>query len=185
MTLADFGVDVGDVLAVGTDGWAAKVIDLGERLAGKPSIDNHVAVVHHCDANGVPWGVEGKPGGVGWVDLRGYLADKRTRTNAAQPRTAAQRKLVADNMVHLLGTPYDWAAIAGDAATLLMPDLRRLWALNWHGKGAPGHVVCSSTAAWLYEVAQLAHPDLGTERWCEPADWTAFDQARGWEKAAA
>jgi hypothetical protein len=180
-TLLDFGVDVGDVVAVATNGWAAKVIDLGERLAGKRDLDNHVAVVHHIDAAGVPWGVEGKPGGVGWVDMRGYLGDRRTRSNAAQPKTAAQRAIVGDNIVKTLSTQYDWPAIAGDALMLLAPDLPKLFAVNWHGQGAPGHVVCSSYAAWLYRVAGLAHPSVGQERFCEPADWTSFDETKAWQ----
>lgn len=62
-----------DVLVVRTSGFAADMIRLGAALTGKPNLDNHVAVMHHWDGE-VPWGLEGKPGGVGWVDLRGCRA---------------------------------------------------------------------------------------------------------------
>jgi hypothetical protein len=46
----------------------------------------------------------------------------------------------------------------------------------------PGHVVCSSLAAMLYDLPSVgwAHPDLGDERQCEPADWWSWSEARSW-----
>jgi len=43
-------------------------------------------------------------------------------------------------------------------------------------------VVCSSLAAMLYDLPSVgwAHPDLGAERRCEPADWWLWSQARAW-----
>lgn len=178
--MAPVTVGVGDVLAVRTCGVAAAVIRLGERLHGLPGRDNHIVIAHHRDKTGVWWGIEGRPGGVGWADLRAYLTDPATVSNADQPRTGAQRQAVADTCAQMLGTPYDWTGIAADACTDLgLPDL---FARDWHGRGAPGHVVCSSLAAYAHTRLGLARPD-GTHggRFVQPADWTVFDLTRGWE----
>ena len=46
----------------------------------------------------------------------------------------------------------------------------------------PGHVVCSSLAAMLYGLPQVgwAHPDLGAERKCKPADWWDWADRQLW-----
>ena len=172
---------VGDVLAVSTgSNWAARLIRFGERLHRIPAKDNHVVIVHHVDRAGVPWGIEGRPGGVGWADLRVYLKDPATVSNAEQPRTDEQRTQIAKAAEQMLGTEYDWTGIAADACQ----DLRLpvLFAEDWHGKGLPGHVVCSSFAAYVYGALGLARPDpKGGGRFVQPGDWTAFDLARGWE----
>ncbi len=152
----------GDVLAVRSAGWAAEVIRVGEELTGKPGLDNHIALMHHYDSASVPWGLEGRPGGVGWVDLRSYIASPFTLNNCGQPgRDDATRAHVAVEAKALLGDQYDWAAIGGDALAALHVHL---WALKFPHGLAPGEVVCSSFAAWLYEHAGWAHPDTGTER---------------------
>jgi hypothetical protein len=166
----------GVVLVIRTSGWAAETIRIGAALAGKPNLANHVAVVHHTDAGGTTWCVEGRPGGVGWVDARAYLASQWTMTNAAQPFTAAQGTQIATTMQALLGTPYDWDAICADALTdlgLTMPG----WDPDWHGTVA-GHLVCSSAAQYAYAKAGLARP--GGDRGCQPADWSAFILTRAW-----
>jgi hypothetical protein len=171
-------VDRGDVLAVATSvNWAAKFIDIGAVLAGKPALNNHVVVVHH-QTDGVWWGVEGKPGGVGWADIRGYLRDPRTTSNVAQPKTEADRAAITAYAETLLGRPYDWEAIADDALRDL--HLPTWFAQDWKPSGVPGHVVCSSFAAWLYDQRGLVRP-TGTARYIQPADWTKFNLARGWE----
>ena len=173
---------VGDVWAVRTGGWGARLIRIGEHLAGKPDLDNHIVVVHHQDPNGVVWGVEGRPGGVGWADLTKYQRDPATVTNALQPKSNEQRIQVAQIIVQMLGTPYDWAGIAVDAARdLRIPDL---FAENWHGQGTPGHVVCSSLAAWAYGKVGLPHPDPKGERYCQPDDWTLWNRKQAWKAAA-
>jgi hypothetical protein len=50
----------------------------------------------------------------------------------------------------------------------------------------PGQVVCSSLAAMLYDLPSVgwAHPDLGAERECEPADWWRWSQARAWHASS-
>lgn len=171
----------GDVLAVRTPGLAGEIIRAGEELSGKPGLDNHVAVFSHYDSAGVPWVLEGRPGGVGWADGRDYAASPYTVDNCGQPgRDDAARAEVAAKARALLGTRYDWAAIGGDALAALHV---RLWALRFPDGRPPGEVVCSSFAAWLYEQAGWAHPDPGEERDCEPGDWTAWSLARGWNTA--
>jgi hypothetical protein len=46
----------------------------------------------------------------------------------------------------------------------------------------PGRVVCSSLAAMLYDLLSVgwAHPDLGAERQCEPADRWQWSQTQAW-----
>jgi hypothetical protein len=168
----------GDVLTVKTSGLAGKLIRLGEALGDKPNTANHIAVFHHYSGD-VPWGLEGRPGGVGWADLRGYLANPFTFNNCGQPgRDDAHRATVADLASRMIGSAYDWQAIADDTLRAFrMPDL---FASTFHGV-VPGHVVCSSYAAFLYERAGWEHPQV-PDRDCEPADWTAFIIERGYNR---
>jgi hypothetical protein len=166
----------GDVLAVRTAGWEAELIRVGEELTGKPGLDNHVAVMHHWQGD-IPWGLEGKPGGVGWADLRAYAASPWTVNNCGQPgRTDAVRAQLAAEAQHMLGTAYDWAAITDDTLRAFRMD--DLFSSTVNGT-VPGHVVCSSFAAWLYQLYGWPCPVV-PDRDCEPADWTAFDLAHGW-----
>lgn len=164
-----------DIIVVRTNGIAAKFIRFGEWLQGKPDLHNHVAVLHHVTLSGVYWFLEGRPSGFGWHieqqgDPRGYLASRFTVSNAAQPKTPEQRAIVLADCEALIGKPYDWEAIEADAAAALhMPEL---WD-QWTGQ-MPGHVVCSSSAAWAYEKAALGAPKAGGGRFVEPADWDAF-----------
>lgn len=171
-------VDVGDVLVIRTGGWGAALIRLGAWLAHEPDQWNHVAVVHHKDSAGVWWGIEGRPGGVGWVDVRGYLNDKRTISNAAQPRTPAQRLMVTSTVQQMLGTEYDWVGIGADACADL--SLPALFAQDWKGGGAPLHVVCSSLAAYAQRKAGLHYPLIHPDRFCQPDDWAAFIEKAAW-----
>src|SRR5690348_58207 len=85
----------GDVLAVRGGGLAGDLIRLGQALDGKPNVSGHIAVMHHW-TGGVPWGLEGRPSSVGWVDLRAYIGNAWTLDNCAQPgRTDAARAMVA------------------------------------------------------------------------------------------
>ena len=167
-----------DLLIVSGTSWTSKLIEIGAILRGRDAA-SHIAVLHHTDRQGVPWAIEGRPGGAGWRDARDYLRDPRTVTNAAQPKTPAQRKQVCALMVKLLGTPYDWAGgIAADAEIAL--HLPRLWTPDESGK-VPGAVVCSSLAAWGYSQAGLASPALPAQ-WetVTPADWRTFCEQRHW-----
>lgn len=169
----------GEVFVTRGNGLASRLIRLGAALQDKPNLDNHVAVMHHVDSKGIPWGIEGRPGGVGWVDMRHYLSSKWTVSNYAQQLGDAG-SVAATTVQHALGTPYDWMSIAGDVvADLGLPDL---FAADWDGKGVPGHVVCSSLAAWAYKQAGLPHPTVdGHERGVQPCDWAQFILAAAWE----
>lgn len=179
----------GDILAVRGAGWTGRVIRFGaalrELVTGnpEPNLDGHIAVVHHRDQAGTLWCLEGRPGGVGWRDARDYLHSPWTVSNVGQAKTAAQRQLVCATMFALIGTQYDWQAIAADAAGAF--GLDKVWRPTWHGT-VPGHVVCSSAAAYAYMKAALERPDPGQDgREVSPADWLALILASGWENPPA
>jgi hypothetical protein len=176
-------IGIGDVLCVrGTD-WAARLIRLGAALLDEPNLDNHVAIVHHQDASGTWWAVEGRPGGVGWADAANYLKSPWTVNNGAQAKTDAQRTQVAHVAEGVLGAPYDWTGIVADAMEAIhAPDF---WAQNWEGQGPPAHFVCSSLAAWVYENVGLARPTFHEPRLTTPADWDQFIVTGGYNAAAA
>jgi hypothetical protein len=52
------------------------------------------------------------------------------------------------------------------------------WDPSWHGT-VPGHLVCSSAAAYAYGKAGLPRPP--GDRACQPAGWDTFILTRGWE----
>lgn len=175
----------GDIVVVRTPGLFAWIIRFGQMLQGKPDLQNHVAMFHHTE-KGVNWYLEGRPRGVGWMPFRAdddlYAGSPWSLSNAAQPKTDAQRAAVCAKMRGMLGAPYDWEAIEGDAAMALhMPEL---WAKWGSSKVMPGHVVCSSSAAWAYKEEYLAAPELGGGRFTEPSDWAEFIMTEGWKTAA-
>lgn len=176
-------VSPGDVVAVRNTGYAAMAIRFGAALLGKPNLSNHIAVVHHTitnpDGSTTLWGIEGKPGGVGWIDMTGYLESKWTLSNAEQPKTLDQRAHICAVMEAMLGTDYDWEAIVGDAFEALRLPI--LFGEHWAKTGTPGHVVCSSVAAYAYLESGAKHPNLKNERRCMPGDWNEFIITRGWE----
>lgn len=184
----------GDVLAVWTSSsLGSDMIRVAEALEGKPAVANHVAVITHQDQLGRWMGIEGKPGGVGLVDCTPFLNDPRTETNNAQPKdnTHGQLDALLAGCAKSLGLPYDWVGIAEDALKALqVPDLCAaidpLWRWPSHHL-VPGHVVCSSLAAMLYDLPEVgyAHPDLDAERTCTPADWWNWSRMKGWGAAAA
>lgn len=170
----------GDVLAVRSGGRPAWWIRVGAALRDQPNLSNHIAVVDHADASGTLWGIEGRPGGVGWVDCGLYLKSPCTITNADQPKTAGQRRSVCETMAALLGTAYDWEAIVADGAAdlgLKVPG----WNPDWTGT-VPAHVVCSSSAAYAYTRAALPCPK--GDRLVQPSDWDAFILAQAWASPA-
>lgn len=181
--LATANVQPGDILAVRTgNSFPARMIRLGaavkEAVTGdpEPNTVNHVAIVTHADANGVLWALEGRPGGIGWVQAASYVSDPYTVSNVLQPKTAAQRTAIVADARKLIGTAYDWAAIADDAANAFGINVP-----GWNpqfGK-VPGHLVCSSYAAYLYAQAGLAHPS--GDRNVSPADWVTFILSHNWE----
>lgn len=173
----------GDLAVVRTPGLPSWVIRFGEMLQGKPDLRNHVAMFHHSE-NGVNFYLEGRPSGFGWkayrADADEYAGSPWTVTNAAQPKTPDQRTAVCADMEKLLGAPYDWEAIEGDTADAFR--LPEVWAKWGDGTSVPGHVVCSSAAAWAYERAGLAAPGSGDARFVEPADFDLFIETEAWSR---
>ena len=167
----------GDVLAVRSTGWAGRLIRLSAALRDQPNLSNHIAVVHHRDTRGTLWALEGRPGGVGWRDTRDYLASRWTLTNTAQPKTGAQRDTVCVTMETMIGTAYDFEAIAADAGHAF--GLDTAWLPDFKTGQVPGHVVCSSLAAYAYSKSGLAHPP-GNDRTIEPADWDTWITTQAW-----
>jgi hypothetical protein len=170
-------VQPGDVLLVRTGSIAGTFIRLGAALTGKPNLASHVAVLHHTDGHGTPWAIEGRPGGVGWRDARQYLTSAWELDNAAQPKTDLQRQRVCGTMEALIGTAYDWPGIVADALSALRIRLPG-WDPSWHGT-VPGHVVCSSLAAYAYAKAGLPCP--AGDRNVTPGDWDQFVLTKAWE----
>jgi len=183
----------GDVLAVWTgDGPIQDLIRAGEALQGKPAVANHVIVVTHQDQAGRWMGIQGQPGGVGPVDCTPFLSDGRTMSNHGQPKPDDHGQLTSflASAAKSLGISYDWVGIAEDTLDALqVHDLSALIDPLWRWPSQhnllPGHVVCSSLAAMLYDLPSVdwAHPDLGDERECEPADWWQWSQAQTWKQA--
>lgn len=71
--------------------------------------------------------------------------------------------------------------------TDLSQGIDHLWRWPSDHNLLPGHVVCSSLAAMLYDLPGVnwAHPDLGNERLCEPADWWKWSNAQAWAATAS
>jgi len=157
----------GDLLMTRSDGLGGQLIREGASLEDEPNQCNHVAVVHHTDANSTVWCIEGRPGGVGWRDATDYIRSPWTVSNSLQPKSMNQRTDITTGTVAMIGTPYDWEAITKDAGDVF--GLKHVWELKWTDGQVPGHVVCSSLAAYLYMKAGLACPP--GDREVSPADW--------------
>ncbi len=169
-------IQPGDLLTTRSNTLPGQLIRFGAAMLGRPNLDNHVAIVHHVDRHGTIWCLEGRPGGVGWRDARDYLNSPCTLNNAGQPKTDVQRKAIGQGAVDLIGTPYDWDAIAGDALHVFGIPLAEAWQLT-DGQ-VPGHVVCSSLAAYLYAKAGLEHPP--GDRLVSPGDWDQLIITNSW-----
>ncbi|HEV2175265.1 MAG TPA: hypothetical protein VGR71_16950 [Nitrospira sp.] len=172
----------GDVIAVRTGGFAGEMIRWGEALRGWPNLDNHIVVVDSIQ-NDILVGIEGRPGGVGRVDVSRYFVAPYAAyavSNREQPKTSGQRITVVTVMRQMLKIGYDWEAIAQDALVDL--GIPQLWNEKWHGT-SPAHVVCSSLAAWAHHRAGLAAPTQQDMRHIEPANWTQFILEEGWTHA--
>lgn len=152
----------------------AESIEIGAVFDGEPAA-HHVAVVHHIAPNGVLWGIEGRPGGVGWVDCAKYIAHPLTVANTSQAITDEARMSIAVIMEAMIGTAYDWAAIAEDGGQIFSRKfgLADIWHEKVDGK-LPGHIVCSSLAAYGYDRANLPCPSPRDYRHVTPADWEKF-----------
>lgn len=178
-----FSIGRGDVIVVQGASATSKLIEAGEVAAGLPPY-SHVAGFDHWDANGTPWGLEGRPGGVGWADVSRYLADPRTLTNAAQAKTADQRSVLCKLNQAMIGTAYAWVTgILADAYRDLGGG--QLWKPDPVAKVVPGHVVCSSYYAYTYARIGLASPRPQDWATTEPGDWALFIESKGWEHGSA
>jgi hypothetical protein len=172
----------GDVIAVRTSGFAGGLIRWGEALRGWPNLDNHIVIVDSVQ-NGVLVGIEGRPGGVGRVDVSRYFSAPYAMyavSTREQPKTDTQRSIVVEVMRQMLKVGYDWEGIAQDA--LIDLGIPQLWDEKWHGT-SPAHVVCSSLAAWGYHRSDLLAPQQEDMRHIEPANWTQFCLEEGWRHA--
>lgn len=170
----------GDILLTRDPTVWGRLIRFGGALLDKPDSWNHVIIVSHTDEMGVLWGIEGRPGGVGWVDLTPWLADRWTIGNTGQPKTGEQRGQIITIAKGLLGTPYDWVGIVKDA--MLAMNIGAMWKLREWGDSPPGQVVCSSAVAWVYQKVGLARPEpTHDERTTTPADWARFIQLHPWD----
>ena len=171
------GVQPGDVLAVRSPGLPGKLIRFGSALLDEPNVENHIAVLHHQDAKGTWWALEGRPGGVGWRDATDYLSSPYTITNRNQPKTQNQRGIlgVTGWMERLINAQYDWDAIVGDGLRdLHLPPIPDPWAEKTADGVVAGHVVCSSAAAFAYIKAGLPCPTQTDAAHIEPSDWVDF-----------
>ena len=171
-------VGPGDVLLTRGTGWVPRLIRLDAAAVGKPTSGNHIAVLHHRDHDGTWWAIEGRPQGIGWADARRYLDSRETITNVGQPKTDRQRQEITAAAERMLGVTYDWRAVLTDA--LMVAHLQSLTNRRWRTQAAPGHVVCSSLAAYLYHRAGLDHPTDHKPRYTTPADWEDFITRRGY-----
>lgn len=171
---------VGDILCTRSNrGWAGWLIRFGAALRDQPNTVNHVIVVHHQDEAGVWWGIEGRPGGVGWVTLRKALKAPYTINNARQPKTPDQRQAIAKVSEGLLGTPYDWVGIIQDGMEAI--GAQRLWRTRIDGE-VPAQVVCSSLADWIYDQVGLDSPGRRFDRTVTPGDWATLITERRWHE---
>ena len=172
----------GDVLVVTTGHWAGWWVRLQARLLGKPARHDHVAVFSHIDAGGTAWVIEGRPSGVGWALASTYLDHPATVHNAAQPKNDHQRSMILTAATALLGTDYDWTAIAQLGAEVFR--INALWRRyrEWGEQSPPVAVICSSLADLAYEKAGLASPGGRDEtRFTDVGDWASWIARRGWE----
>jgi len=179
----------GDVLAVRTTGRPAWLIRRRAPMLehpwqpwkwfdDKPNLVNHVAMFTHLDQEGIPRGLEGRPGGFGWANLTAYAADPATVANTGQPKTAEQRAEVVRLATEAVGLPYDWAAILSMAAEAAGFEWR---AAEWPPGGVPSQGVCSSALDYFYEAVLLANPGGYTQtRGTDPQAWADWIAVEGW-----
>lgn len=170
----------GDILCTrNPNSLAAKLIRFGAALRDEPNTVNHVIIVSHRDA-GTLWGIEGRPGGVGYVDVKHALVSKWTLNNVGQAKTSDQRVQIREAAKGLLGTPYDWEGIAADAMKAI--GANTIWASRDFNAAVPAHVVCSSLADWVYDHVGLESPGKKFDRTVSPADWAELITLKGWNQ---
>lgn len=167
----------GDILVVYDSTWPAWFIRLGAWLRFQPHKWNHVVVVSHQDDHGTWWGIEARPGKVGWTssaDMLRYMTSPKTIDNARQEKPFELRQQIVHTVITLLNGPtYDWNAIIDNAALALR--IKVLWRTPDIDTGKiPTHVICSSLAAWVYARCDAAYPTYSRLRDVSPGDWAKF-----------
>lgn len=176
----------GDVVCTRTPrGWQVFLIRLGAAFRDRPNTVNHVIVVHHRDDAGTLWGIEARPGGVGWVDVAAAVraSGRYSLNNVEQPKSDMQRQSICDAVAGMIGTPYDWTGIA--LAGMDAIGAQKLWRERTCLEQLkldvpPAHVICSSLADWAYDRVQLASPGLIGGRSTTPGDWARFIMEEAW-----
>lgn len=171
----------GDVIVTEMGVWIIRIlIWIQAILTGKSKYrqSGHIIVFTHVDTEGRYWGIEGRPGGVGWAQL-----DKRSGkwalTNVDQPKDAAQRSKIVETMKELIGTKYDYSAYV--AIALQTVGITTEWT-DFKGNQVPTHVICSAVADYVYEDVGLDNPGgYRITRFTTPAEWAEFVDKREWE----
>jgi hypothetical protein len=174
----------GDVVIVEMGIWIIRVlIWLQAVFTGnaKYSQNGHVIVVSHRDSEGRLWGIEGRPGGIGWVEM-----DKRNGkygiSNSEQPKSDEDRIFVVKLMNELIGHHYDYGAYIEIALQTL--GISPLWT-DWKNDDVPVHYICSAVADYAYEKRNLPNPDgFDVTRYTTPAQWARFIDEKQWEQSS-
>jgi len=172
----------GDVVIVEMGIWIVRVLIWIQAVftgRAKYSKNGHVIVVSHRDAEGRLWGIEGRPGGIGWA-LMDKRAGKYGISNAEQPKSDQDRVYIVETMKGLLGTKYDYLAYLDIALQTL--GITQEWK-DFQGNDVPVHFICSAVADYVYEDRGLANPGgLKVTRYTTPAEWAEFIDKKEWEK---
>lgn len=170
----------GDVVVVEMGIWIIRVlIWIQAVLTGKAKFrrDGHVIVVSHVDDAGRLWGIEGRPGGVGWADLS-KRDGKYGLSNWEQPKSTEDREFIVDLMKQLIGSRYDYRAYLAIALETI--GITPRWTVEFSGENVPPHFICSAVADYAYEVRGLLNPGSDKRtRFTTPAEWGEFI-SKGW-----
>ena len=171
----------GDVIVTEMGVWVIRIlIWLQAVLTGKAKYrqGGHIIVFTHTDLQGRYWGIEGRPGGVGWAELR-KRNDNWTLTNVDQPKDALQRSKIVETMKELLGTKYDYSAYIEIALQTM--GITTQWT-DFRKNDVPTHVICSAVADYVYEDVGLANPGgMKVTRFTTPVEWAEFIDEKEWE----
>jgi hypothetical protein len=171
----------GDVVIVEMGIWIIRwLIIIQAFLTGKAKYkqSGHVIVMTHVDSEGRVWGIEGRPGGIGWADMT-KRNGKWGLANVDQPKDLVQRSKIVETMKTLLGTKYDYDAYLQIALNTV--GINTNWT-DFNGDDVPSHFICSAVADYVYEDVGLVNPGgMKITRLTTPAEWGEFIEKREWE----
>lgn len=172
----------GDVVVVKMGIWIIRaLIWIQATLTGKFKYRDggHIIVVSHRDDEGRLWGIEGRPGGVGWVLVDKYAGSWGV-ANVDQPKSDEDRYVIVETMKQLLGTKYDYLAYLDIAFQTL--GITKNWT-DFKGDDVPPHVICSAIADYVYEIRKLPNPGgYSVTRFTVPAQWYEFIDKKQWNQ---